>query len=68
MAKKKSTRPALVIDCGRTDDHDKHHWVPEEGKSWPEGTFWHCRGRNSTEIAEGLRETAKAIKKNRKNR
>ena len=62
MAKKKSTRPALVQQCGSTEDHPKHSYVPDFGKDWPEGVFWHCRGYNRAEADQGVRDTAKALK------
>jgi hypothetical protein len=65
MAKKKNTRPALVINCESTEDHAKHAWTPE-GADWPEGVFWHCRGYNRAEAAAGVQATARAIKKARK--
>jgi hypothetical protein len=69
MAKKKNTRPALVINCESTEDHAKHRWIPEDCVGvWAEGVFWFCRGYNRAEAAAGARETARAVKKAKKNR
>lgn len=67
MAKKKTTRPALVIACPNTEDHAKHRWIPEDCVGlWPEGIFWFCRGYNRAEAIAGAEETLRLIRQSNK--